>query len=663
MRSATFLSRALLLSGAVVSADAGAQNTDYSALAEVMGEPITKSVIGKPQRGSLVPADVTIITARQIATAAARDVPGLLQRHAGIDVTRFTAGQTEVTIRGGVQPYNPRLLVLVDGRQVYLDHLGITNWNLLGIELEDIQQIEVIRGPACALFGFNAVTGVVNIITRDGFGDRIAALQAEGGDPGVRRLAGILATPLGQRLALRISAGAAREDERRIPPTIFTTPTIDADGYIVDGVADSGPIRRENVSAALTWLPGSRTRLVASGGAAWNTQQELSDTYLVDRVRYETRFVAGRAEHDTSWGAVNARAYFNSLEARTRLDGVLPQDLRQRGLVTQVDAIVRLGRGHTARIGAEYRDNRLLPTNGVPAFSYRQLAGNVVLDVHPLRGVAVSLAGRVDRVLPRASIVDLGGDPRIARAESLTAGSFNAGLVAELGPRDRLRINGGRGLLLPSLIDIAVLGFLRAYEDEELGESLRVQPDANWSAEAGYRHDFSERLAIDATGFWSRRQQSYAFVFADLASSETAGASVTATGKVAPGLSWNANYTFLRVTPRVNDVDNARLYKRAPWLTTPRHRGNLTVDYDEGGFVSAGVAGRYVSASDQFTGTFVGGFVRIKETIAVDTRLRLRLAERFGIYALGENLTAARYATGSPIPADRRIRIGIEVRR
>ena len=78
-----------------------AQAIDYSALQDVIGEPVTTSVTGKPQRVSELPGSMIVITAEQIARSPARDVPSLLKTYAGIDVNRWTAGQSDVAVRGG----------------------------------------------------------------------------------------------------------------------------------------------------------------------------------------------------------------------------------------------------------------------------------------------------------------------------------------------------------------------------------------------------------------------------------------------------------------------------------------------------------------------------------------------------------------------------------
>jgi outer membrane receptor for ferrienterochelin and colicins len=68
-----------------------------------------------------------------------------------VDVRRYGLADVEVGIRGYNQPYNPRLLVLVNGRQVYLDDYGHVNWSSIPIQLDEIRQIEVIKGPNSAL--------------------------------------------------------------------------------------------------------------------------------------------------------------------------------------------------------------------------------------------------------------------------------------------------------------------------------------------------------------------------------------------------------------------------------------------------------------------------------------------------------------------------------
>jgi outer membrane receptor protein involved in Fe transport len=108
---------------------ASAQSMDYGSLEQLFNEPVTTSATGSPQRATEAPVDMTIISASDIKRSGAGDLPTILSRVAGVDVLNFAAGQSDVGIRGYNQARSPRLLVLINGRQVYLDHFGYTDWN------------------------------------------------------------------------------------------------------------------------------------------------------------------------------------------------------------------------------------------------------------------------------------------------------------------------------------------------------------------------------------------------------------------------------------------------------------------------------------------------------------------------------------------------------
>lgn len=125
------------------------------------------------------PSAVTIITADDIALSGVQTVPDLLRRAVGVEAMSHAVGQTDISIRGFNRELNNKVLVLVDGRSVYLDFIGTTLWENLPITLEEIERIEIIRGPGSAVYGANAVTGVVNIITRTpGEGKNIVTVDA-----------------------------------------------------------------------------------------------------------------------------------------------------------------------------------------------------------------------------------------------------------------------------------------------------------------------------------------------------------------------------------------------------------------------------------------------------------------------------------------------------
>ncbi|MEJ0048107.1 MAG: TonB-dependent receptor plug domain-containing protein [Rhodospirillales bacterium] len=180
---------------------------DYGTLEQMFGEAITTSVTGKPQRASDVPGDLVIITQDDIRRSGATDIPGILQFVTGIDVRQYTFGDTQVGIRGYDSPFNPRLLVLVDGRQVYLDNFGYVAWNDIPVQLSEIRQIEVVKGPASALFGFNAASGVINIVTYDPLLDKVTTATVRGGTQGYGAGEAVATVHIGSSAGVRVSVG------------------------------------------------------------------------------------------------------------------------------------------------------------------------------------------------------------------------------------------------------------------------------------------------------------------------------------------------------------------------------------------------------------------------------------------------------------------------
>src|SRR5437899_3314646 len=114
------------------------------------------------------PASLTVITGGEIRMTGAATIPEILRRVPGIDVAEMNPSDTNISVRGFNRRLANKVLVLVDGRSVYQDFLGGTFWPVLDVAIQDIDRIEVIRGPGSALYGANAFAGVVNIITKTG---------------------------------------------------------------------------------------------------------------------------------------------------------------------------------------------------------------------------------------------------------------------------------------------------------------------------------------------------------------------------------------------------------------------------------------------------------------------------------------------------------------
>ncbi len=112
------------------------------------------------------PNSTSIVTEQDIRLSGIIKVPELLRRLAGVDIMQMTGSDSEVSLRGFNQRFSNKVLILVDGRSFFIDLLATTFWQALPIGVEDIERIEVVRGPGSALYGANAFNGVINIITK-----------------------------------------------------------------------------------------------------------------------------------------------------------------------------------------------------------------------------------------------------------------------------------------------------------------------------------------------------------------------------------------------------------------------------------------------------------------------------------------------------------------
>ena len=112
------------------------------------------------------PATMSLVTGKQLESSPAQNYGDLLRAVPGANVIQTSARDVNVTSRHGTSTLSNSQLVLLDDRSIYMDFFGIILWDFLPSNLSDIKQIEVIRGPASAVWGANALTGVVNVITK-----------------------------------------------------------------------------------------------------------------------------------------------------------------------------------------------------------------------------------------------------------------------------------------------------------------------------------------------------------------------------------------------------------------------------------------------------------------------------------------------------------------
>jgi iron complex outermembrane receptor protein len=163
---------------------------------------------------SEAPSNIYVITDEDIRQSGAVDIPTILRRIPGMEVMQTTGADFNVSVRGDNQLIANKLLVMVDGRSIYIDVQGSLFWKLLPVTLPEIKRIEVLKGPASAVYGFNAFDGIINIITKPPDEMKGTTLQFGGGEFGTITSAAVYANTVG-KLGYRLSIGRDQNQQWR----------------------------------------------------------------------------------------------------------------------------------------------------------------------------------------------------------------------------------------------------------------------------------------------------------------------------------------------------------------------------------------------------------------------------------------------------------------
>ncbi|MBS0300392.1 MAG: TonB-dependent receptor [Proteobacteria bacterium] len=147
---------------------------------ELMNVKVT-TVSRNPQKLTQVASAVFVITQDDIRRSGATSIPDALRMAPGVQVERVSTDKWAISVRGFDGLYSNKLQVLMDGRSVYLPIFSGVLWEQQDTLMEDIERIEVIRGPAASVWGANAVNGVINIITKKAADTQGALFSAGGG--------------------------------------------------------------------------------------------------------------------------------------------------------------------------------------------------------------------------------------------------------------------------------------------------------------------------------------------------------------------------------------------------------------------------------------------------------------------------------------------------
>ena len=170
------------------------------------------------------PVTMTVITSDVIENAPTRNFAELLRSVPGLNLTQVSARDINATTRSATSTLSTGQLALLDGRSLYQDFFGFVMWDFLPVNLNEIKQVEVIRGPASAVWGANAFNGVINVLTKSpreiqgtsvtfGIGNFDRSVNDNDADGGMLvYFSGTHAQAINDRWAFKVSGGGYSQD-------------------------------------------------------------------------------------------------------------------------------------------------------------------------------------------------------------------------------------------------------------------------------------------------------------------------------------------------------------------------------------------------------------------------------------------------------------------
>ena len=610
-----------------------------ASLEDLMNIQVT-SASKTEQKISDVAAAIFVITQEDIRRSGTTNIPDLLRMVPGVQVAQVNANKWAISARGLNDLYSNELLVLVDGRTVYTPTFGGVFWDVLDLPLDDIQQIEVIRGPGSSVWGSNAVNGVINIITKKAKDTRGGLLVARGGntngEASVIQYGGTLGqstdfrvyTKYFNREELQTSTGANATDGWhllrggfRTDSTLSSNDTLTVEGDIYSG-------RESNISPflpAITSLPQPVDNFAnLSGGfiqTTWNhkysahsdsilefSYDEYGRTDVLDEkrhtfdVNFQHHFAAGR-RHDFVWGG--GYHVSKSESAGSLFVALIPNHQtfqRFNGFVQDEIAVVP-GLLHVT-IGTKLEHSQYTGFAFMPSLR---------VAVTPTASQTVWAA--VSRAIRTPSVID-------------AASRINSGLIGT---------SGGLPIVL------SVFGTSNTDNENSL------------SYEAGYRGSLTKKLTVDLTAFYNaytdqQTSEPGAIVFestpapahlllpvtlANLSDGESHGFEAYATWKPIDRWTISPGYSFERIhihtEPSSRDTTSASDAEGSTPVNSGQIRSHFAVSRNLSWDTSAYLVGRLIVPA-------ISSFVRL------DTGLSWQVKERFSISVFGQNLLQPNHA-------------------
>jgi outer membrane receptor for ferrienterochelin and colicins len=374
------------------------------------------------------PATMSVLGPEVLTTSPAQNYGDLLRTVPGTNVVQLSVRDVNVTSRQATSTLSNSQLVLLDGRSIYLDFFGIVLWDFLPNNMNDIKQIEVIRGPASAVWGANALTGVVNIITKPpreapgidvsfsgGFFSRDAGSTTGQGVGGVFGANASVSRVLNDSWSYRISAGYFNSDAYARPTgtiPVIPDPRVpgatvggarypdDADGTIGTAFKNRGT-SQPKFDLRFDQELGDGSRLTYQGGVAGTDGIIYTGLGPFD---IQSGSYMGYAKVSYTRRAVRVSFFSNIVDAKApnllfldpATSAPLQLDFSTQTHDFEVGDAVALGTRHVVSFGGNVRRNNFKLTIA-PALENRTEVGAYGQDEIIFDRVRLTIGARVDK--------------------------------------------------------------------------------------------------------------------------------------------------------------------------------------------------------------------------------------------------------------------------
>jgi iron complex outermembrane receptor protein len=603
----------LLLGGSRAQGQSIAESLADLSIEQLLNEPVN-SVTKRTTRQFDSPAAITVLTQDDLLRSGARSVPDALRLVPGMNVGAVNSSQYAVSARGFSTVFSNKMLVLVDGRAVYNALFAGVFWDLQQPLMEDLNRIEVIRGPGAAIWGANAMNGVINIVSSSARDTQGGLAYLGGGNVQRMMAGGRYGGVIGDDLYYRVFATMQSRDDYLLGNGQHAGDGWRSwhSGFRLDKYA--------NADTHLTWQADATVLDLESG---------VSDGYNVNSLARWNKELSSRS-------SLELQVYYDRIHRNDSLRALYSGDTFDVAL----QHIFPLGMRHDITWGAGYR----FVTNSV-----EDIARNVDIREGSFDRNLYSLFIQDEwQMLPNRLTATLG-----ARLEhnDFTGLELQPNLRLLFKPTEKQTLWAAvsRAVRTPSALeamDVFVVDFAPpapgpggVYVPRIVGNAA-PRAEVLWAYEMGYRIQPHERLILDASVFYNDYSRLIALhevnryipgvpvgtaelPFQNVLSAETYGGEITAT--LSPSDAWRltASYSLLLANFHGPATSRTSIQEKS----IPTHQVVLRSSYDFSPRVSLDVQVRYVDQIET-----------VPAYATADLRLLYRVTDRLDFSIVGQNL-------------------------